>query len=52
MGLTVLEIEVGNPSKSEIMEKIEFVIDSGIFLDPLKRELDPMPMILAETKDE
>ncbi len=29
MGLTVLEIEVGNPSKPEITEKLEFLIDSG-----------------------
>jgi len=29
MGLTVLEIEVGNPSNPEIKEKIEFLIDSG-----------------------
>lgn len=29
MGLTVLELEVGNPSKPEVTEKIEFLIDSG-----------------------
>jgi clan AA aspartic protease len=29
MGLTVLEIEVGNPAKPEITEKLEFLIDSG-----------------------
>jgi predicted aspartyl protease len=29
MGLTVLEIEVGNPSRPEITEKVEFLIDSG-----------------------
>jgi clan AA aspartic protease len=29
MWLTVLEIEVGNPSNPEIKEKIEFLIDSG-----------------------
>jgi clan AA aspartic protease len=29
MGLTVLELEVGNPSNPEITEKIEFLIDSG-----------------------
>lgn len=29
MGLTVLEIEVGNPAKPEKTEKIEFLIDSG-----------------------
>src|SRR5207245_9373212 len=29
MGLTVLEIEVGNPANPDITEKIEFLIDSG-----------------------
>jgi clan AA aspartic protease len=29
MGLTVLEIEIGNPSSPSVMEKIEFLIDSG-----------------------
>lgn len=29
MGLTVLEIEVGNPASPEVTEKIEFLIDSG-----------------------
>ena len=29
MGLTVLEIEVGNPAKPKVTEKIEFLIDSG-----------------------
>jgi clan AA aspartic protease len=29
MGLTVLEIEVGNPANPEVREKIEFLIDSG-----------------------
>lgn len=29
MGLTVLEIEVGNPANPEVTEKIEFLIDSG-----------------------
>ena len=29
MGLTVLEIEVGNPAKPHVTEKIEFLIDSG-----------------------
>ena len=29
MGLTFLEIEVGNPAKPEVREKIEFLIDSG-----------------------
>jgi clan AA aspartic protease len=29
MGLTVLEIEVGNPATPETTERIEFLIDSG-----------------------
>ena len=29
MGLTVLEIEVGNPASPETTERIEFLIDSG-----------------------
>ena len=29
MGLTFLEIEVGNPSSPDVTEKIEFLIDSG-----------------------
>ncbi len=29
MGLTVLEMEVGNPAKPEVTEKVEFLINSG-----------------------
>ena len=29
MGLTVLEIEVGNPAQPDVTEKIEFLVDSG-----------------------
>ena len=29
MGLTVLEIEVGNPANPEVTEKVEFLIDTG-----------------------
>jgi predicted aspartyl protease len=29
MGLTVLEVEVGNPATPETTEKVEFLIDSG-----------------------
>ena len=29
MGLTVLELEVGNPVSPEVTEKVEFLIDSG-----------------------
>jgi len=29
MGLTVLEVQVGNPANPEVTEKLEFLIDSG-----------------------
>ncbi|MDH5187265.1 MAG: aspartyl protease family protein [candidate division WOR-3 bacterium] len=29
MGLTVLEVEVGNPANPKVLEKIEFLVDSG-----------------------
>lgn len=29
MGLTVLEVEVGNPANPEIREKVDFLVDSG-----------------------
>jgi len=29
VGLTVLEIEVGNPANPEVTEKIDFLVDSG-----------------------
>jgi clan AA aspartic protease len=29
MGLTILEVEVGNPANPQVTEKIEFLIDSG-----------------------
>jgi len=29
MGLTVMELEVGNPAKPDVTEKLEFLIDSG-----------------------
>jgi len=29
MGLTTIEIEVGNPANPEVTEKLEFLIDSG-----------------------
>ena len=30
MGLTFLEMEVGNPANPEVTEKLEFLIDSGV----------------------
>jgi len=29
MGLTVLEIKIGNPALPDVMEKVEFLVDSG-----------------------
>ena len=29
MGLTILEVEVGNPANPDVTEKIDFLIDSG-----------------------
>jgi clan AA aspartic protease len=29
MGLTVLEVEIGNPANPQVTEKLEFLIDSG-----------------------
>ncbi|MDI6606416.1 MAG: aspartyl protease [Candidatus Omnitrophota bacterium] len=29
MGLTVLKVEVGNPAKPKVTEKVEFLVDSG-----------------------
>jgi len=29
LGLTVLEIDVGNPADPDVTEKVEFLIDSG-----------------------
>ena len=30
MGLTVLEIEVGNPATPKVTVKVEFLVDSGV----------------------
>jgi clan AA aspartic protease len=30
MGLTILKVEVGNPAKPEVTEKVEFLVDSGV----------------------
>lgn len=29
MGLTVLEVEIGNPANPDVTEKVEFLVDSG-----------------------
>lgn len=40
MGLTVLEIEVGNPANPHVTEKVEFLIDSGAIYSVV-----PTPML-------
>lgn len=39
MGLTVLEIEVGNPAKPDTTEKVEFLIDSGAIYSVVPRRI-------------
>ncbi|MBI4642137.1 MAG: aspartyl protease family protein [Candidatus Tectomicrobia bacterium] len=52
MGLTVLEIEVGNPAYPEVTEKIEFLIDSGAIYSvvptPILERLGIKPLIEQE----
>ena len=52
MGLTVLEIEVGNPADPEVTEKIEFLIDSGAIYSvvptPILRNLGIKPLTEQE----
>jgi len=40
MGLTVLELEVGNPAKPDITERVEFLIDSAAIYSVV-----PTPML-------
>lgn len=39
MGLTVLEIEVGNPANPDTTERIEFLIDSGAIYSVVPSEV-------------
>jgi clan AA aspartic protease len=52
MGLTVLEIEVGNPANPAITEKIEFLIDSGaiysVVATPILERLGIKPITAQE----
>lgn len=52
MGLTTLEIEVGNPAHPEITEKIEFLIDSGavysVVPTPILEKLGIKPLATQE----
>lgn len=52
MGLTVLEVEVGNPARPEITEKVEFLIDSGAIYSvvpaPILERLGIRPLMEQE----
>jgi clan AA aspartic protease len=54
MGLTVLEIEVGNPAQPEVTEKIEFLIDSGavysVVPSPVLERLGIQPLAEQESR--
>ncbi|HET7291589.1 MAG TPA: aspartyl protease family protein [Vicinamibacteria bacterium] len=39
VGLTVLELEVGNPASPEVTERIEFLIDSGAIYSVVPAEI-------------
>jgi len=52
LGLTVLEIEVGNPADPEITENVEFLIDSGAIYSvvpgPILEKLGIKPLAKQE----
>jgi predicted aspartyl protease len=52
MGLTVLELEVGNPADPKITEKVEFLIDSGVIYSvvpsPILKRLGIKPLAEEE----
>ncbi|MGA2606179.1 MAG: aspartyl protease family protein [Terriglobia bacterium] len=52
MGLTTLEIEVGNPANREALEKVEFLIDSGtvysVVPTPILERLGIQPLTAQE----
>lgn len=52
MGMTVLEIEVGNPARPEVTEKVEFLIDSGAIYSvvptPILKKLGIKPLTEQE----
>jgi hypothetical protein len=55
MGLTVLALESANPARPAVTERMDLLIDPGaitlealgLSLDPIRRELEPLPLILA-----
>jgi clan AA aspartic protease len=52
MGLTVLEVEVGNPANPEVTEKLEFLVDSGAIYSvvptPILERLEIRPLVDQE----
>ncbi len=52
MGLTVLYIEVGNPSNPDVTEKLEFLIDYGAIYSvvptPIPKRLGTKPLTEQE----
>jgi clan AA aspartic protease len=52
MGLTALEIEVGNPANPQVTEKVEFLIDSGAIYSvvptPILERLGIQPLTTQE----
>ena len=52
MGLTTLQIEVGNPANPEVTEKLEFLVDSGAIYSvvptPLLEKLGIRPLAIQE----
>jgi aspartyl protease family protein len=52
MGLTTLEMEVGNPANPSVMEKVEFLIDSGavysVVPTPILERLGIKPLATEE----
>jgi predicted aspartyl protease len=48
MGLTVLEVEIGNPANPEVTERLEFLIDSGavysVVPTPILERLEIKPL--------
>jgi len=52
MGLTTLEIEVGNPANRQAIEKVEFLIDSGavysVVPTPILERLGIQPLTAQE----
>lgn len=52
MGLTVIQMEVGNPAKPDVTESLEFLVDSGaaysVVPTPVLRRLGIKPLVEQE----